>query len=180
MASTTSAASARSARLLAGIRCCPAASAAAAVNLPFSAIFANWARIPAIARHNAASADADVGDRSAFAFELGAGVEYGRVLDGRGDDVFTGWASGSADGSEDGQIVGFSSPGNEDDLRGVAAQEFGHLAAGLVEPVLGGLAIVVDTGSVAVHFKHHWNHRFQYRLRYRRRRVVIEVETPHL
>ena len=74
------------------------------------------------------------------------------MLDGGGDDVLVG--RGFAEhGAEDREVVGLGPAAGKHQFLGLAAEQSGHFTARHLQALLGHLAILVDAGGVAGHFK---------------------------
>jgi hypothetical protein len=100
------------------------------------------------------------------------------VLDSGGDDVLFGRGLGP-DSAENGQIIRLRPATQEDNFFRAALQQSGRFPARGLQPLLGQLAFLVDTGRISRHLKQRSNEDFEYNRRYRRRCVVIKVETRH-
>ena len=57
------------------------------------------------------------------------------------------------DGAEDGEVVGLGPAAGKHQFLGLAAEQSGHLPARSFQALLGDLAILMDAGGVAGHFK---------------------------
>ena len=82
---------------------------------------------------DAARARLEVGDAAALAFELSTGVEHGRVLGARGDQVTRAIAL-ETHGAEDRQVVGFGGTRGEQDLVRLGADERRDVFARALDP----------------------------------------------
>ena len=66
----------------------------------------------------------NVGDFAARCFQMLARVQHGMMLDGRGDDMLSGFGE-----TKNCQVVGFGATAGEHDLRSAASQQSGHRLA---------------------------------------------------
>ncbi len=108
--------------------------------------------------HPAVTLNGQIGDFEAVLLEVLAGVEYGLVLDGLGDDVIALFAKHFRD-ALDHQVVGFGCAASEDDFfrRGVdersnlLARSFHGLFAGPAEGMIAAGGIAEFLGEVRQH-----------------------------
>ncbi len=80
-----------------------------------------------------------------------AGVQHRRMLNGRGHDVLL-CSFRMPHHAEKSQIIGLRAAAREHDVLRLAAHQRRRLAAGRLQPLLGQLPEMVDTGRVTVHF----------------------------
>jgi hypothetical protein len=85
-----------------------------------------------------------------------------------------------ADHSEYREVVAFGAAAGEDHFRGIRVDERGHLPAGGFQLLLGGLAEMVDAGSVTIHLTETRRHRLENLGSDRSCGVVVEVEMLHV
>ena len=104
-----------------------------------------------------------------------AGVEYGVMFDGRGDDVVAGLRH-----SKYRQIVGLRAAAGKHDLRGAAAQQRSHRFAGALDRGARLLSMMVDGGRVAEVLAKVGPHGLQHLGKHRGGRVVVEIDPSHL
>ena len=120
-----------------------------------------------------------VGDAAAVTFQVTAGFQHRRVLDGTGDDVTAATGQRLAD-TVDGQVVRLTTAAGEDDVFAVRPDQTGDLLAPLAHQGIGLLAVGVDAGGVAVGLSEAGQHCRQYFGTHRRGSGIIKVNPCHL
>src|SRR5204863_5268658 len=87
----------------------------------------------------------DICHRHALAFQLCAGVQDGWMFDCRRDDV-PGGIPDVPYHAKQREVVGFSASADEYNFLRLCGDERGYLAARHLQPLLGDLAEMMDTG----------------------------------
>ena len=129
--------------------------------------------------HDAAGADRQTRDGNTFALQLGRGREHGGMLDGAGNQVGL-RASRRADHAHDGQVVGLRTAARENHFRGARVDQRRHLPAGGFQFLFGGLAEMMDAGSVTIHLTETRHRRLQNFGSDGGGSVVVEIEMLHV
>ncbi len=89
-------------------------------------------------------------------------------------------AAGRARHAQEGQVVGFRAAAQEDHFRGVRMDQRGYLPPGGFQLLLGGLAEMVDAGSVTIHLTETLDRRLQNFRSDGGSGVVVEIEMLHV
>ena len=107
------------------------------------------------------------------------GLQHGLVLDPADNYLATSGGLERFGRAPDGEIVGLRSPGREDHLGRLPADQRGYRPACDVERALGLLPVAMDARGIADQVPERSGHRLDHGIRRRRRGVVIEIN-PHL
>ena len=129
--------------------------------------------------HDAAFVHRHVGNFVTLPFEGAAGVQDGRMLDLRRDQVAPAFPVCLRHPLDNG-VVGLGAAAAEDDRRGGRAQHFRHRVAGVVDGHARPPAVPVHTRRVAERLALKRQHRIQYLREHRRRGVVVHVHVSHV
>ena len=124
--------------------------------------------------HQAAAIHRKIGYFASLGCQMLAGVEYGVMFDGRGDDVVA-----RPHHSKNCKIVAFRTAAGKYDLRGAAAQQCGHGFARALNRGPRLLPMMMDGGRVAemlAKVRPHGIHHFG---EHRSSRVVVEIDPSH-
>ena len=116
----------------------------------------------------------------AFALQLRAGAQHGRVFDGAGDDVPGRGPAARAHHAQHRHVIGLGAAAGEDDLGRRGVDQRRQLPPGGLQPLLGGLPEMVDAGSVTIHLTETRHHGVQDLGRDGSGGVVVEIEMLHL
>src|SRR5208337_4528435 len=107
--------------------------------------------------YSALAVHGKIGHAKSVFLQVTAGVQYGLVLDGRGDDPAA-RLSEEVRNSEYCLVVSFGSPARKDDFIGRCGDKFRNVLSSQIHGPLRFLAKPVDAGCIAVSITKIWEH----------------------
>ena len=127
--------------------------------------------------HQTVFMDVQQSDLIALFFQFVQGMQYGMVLELRGDDVLLPLLGTQSGAGQDGLVVGFAAAGGEEDLRGIGVDHRGDSGSCLIQCLLGLLTQHIQTGGVPVSLLHVRDHGIDGSAAHLRRSCIICVNS---